>query len=73
MLRRLWEAWKPIARKIGDFQARLMLGLFYFFLVGPFSIPVKFSDPLSIKKRSPQWWPRTEPEPDTIEKALRQS
>jgi len=37
MLKQLWDKWKIIARKIGDFQARLILGVFYFVLLTPFA------------------------------------
>ena len=33
--RQLWERWKRIARKIGDFQARALMTLFYFLILGP--------------------------------------
>jgi hypothetical protein len=47
----LWQGWKRIAHKIGEFQSRLILSLFYYVLFAPFAIGVKFfSDPLQIKK-----------------------
>ena len=33
--RQLWERWKRIARKIGDFQARALMTVFYFLILGP--------------------------------------
>ena len=57
MLKRVWQAWKNIAHKIGNFQARILLTLFYAVLVFPFGIVVRlFSDPLRIK-RPPAEWP----------------
>ena len=35
-LKRLWEGWKKIAHKIGNFQARVLLTVFYAVLVLPF-------------------------------------
>ena len=50
--RRLWRQWKSVAHKIGDFQARLVLALFYFVVLAPFAMGVKiFSDPLQLKSR----------------------
>lgn len=37
-LKALWTRWKAIAHVIGDFQARLLLTLFYFLVLGPFAI-----------------------------------
>jgi hypothetical protein len=56
MLKRAWQAWKSIAHKIGNFQARVLLTLFYAVLVFPFGIVVRlFSDPLRIKRRPAEW------------------
>jgi hypothetical protein len=35
-LRRLWEGWKRMARRIGDLQARVMLTIFYVVILAPF-------------------------------------
>lgn len=56
MLKRGWRAWKAIARKIGNFQARVLLTLFYVIVVFPFGMPVHlFSDRLRIKRRPTSW------------------
>lgn len=45
----LWDAWKRLARKIGNFQARLLLALLYAIVVLPFGLIVRiFSDSLKI-------------------------
>jgi hypothetical protein len=50
VLKQLWEKWKILAHKIGDFQARLILMIFYFVLLAPFALVIKFfSDPLRLK------------------------
>ncbi|HTC48211.1 MAG TPA: hypothetical protein VK722_12870 [Candidatus Aquilonibacter sp.] len=55
-LKRLWEGWKKIAHIIGNFQARVLLTIFYAVLVLPFGIAARlFSDPLRIKQRPTQW------------------
>jgi hypothetical protein len=56
MLKRIWQAWKRIAHKIGNFQSRVLLTIFYFIFVLPFGLAARlFSDPLRIKKRPTQW------------------
>jgi hypothetical protein len=56
MLKRIWQAWKRIAHKIGNFQARVLLTIFYAVLVFPFGVAARlFSDPLRIKHRPTQW------------------
>jgi len=56
MLKRAWQAWKSIAHKIGNFQARVLLTLFYAVLVFPFGIVVRLlSDPLRIKRCPTEW------------------
>ncbi|MEM7008328.1 MAG: hypothetical protein AAF462_04260 [Thermodesulfobacteriota bacterium] len=74
--RRLWEGWKRIARKIGDFNARLILTLFYFILLFPFAVILKlFTDPLEIKKKEHIGWHNREEDTElsVLEKAERQS
>ena len=55
-LKRLWEAWKVLARKIGTFQARVLLTLLYAICVLPFGLAVRlFGDPLRTKKPPSRW------------------
>jgi hypothetical protein len=59
--RQLWERWKKIARKIGDFQARALMTVFYFLILGPISMVLRWrSDPLAIKATTPRGWKKTE-------------
>jgi len=56
LYQRAWQAWKDLAHKIGNFQARVILSIFYGILVLPFGLAARwFSDPLRIKKRPEQW------------------
>lgn len=56
MLKKAWQAWKRIAHKIGNFQARVLLTVFYGLLMFPFGIAARwFSDPLRIKRPPQQW------------------
>jgi len=34
----IWARWEPIARAIGDFQARLLLLVVYFVVTPPFAV-----------------------------------
>lgn len=70
----LWEWWKRVARRIGDFQARVLLILFYFLIAGPFALVVsRVSDPLAIKPNTPRGWrPRGSLEGEPMERARRQ-
>jgi len=55
MLKRAWQAWKELAHKIGNFQARVLLTIFYVILF-PFGLATRFfSDSLRIKHRPTQW------------------
>ena len=68
----LWQRWQKVAKKIGDFQARLILSLFYLIIVLPIGLIARmFSDPLSLKKTTAHW--ETKPSsPSRIEDARRQ-
>jgi len=72
MLKRTWEAWKRIAHRIGNFQARLLLTILYAILVLPFGLVVRLlADPLRIKRRPTAWLDHPE-SPATFEWARRQ-
>ena len=52
LLRRVWHYWAEAANYIGDFQARLLLTLFYFTVLMPYGLIVRlFGDPLHITRR----------------------
>jgi hypothetical protein len=56
MWKRAWQNWKRAAHAIGNFQARILLTVFYGVIVFPFGIAVRlFSDPLRIKCPPTQW------------------
>ena len=73
VLRRLWQGWKRIAHKIGDFQARVLLTIFYFVIVAPFGLAVRaFADPLSLRPTTPRGWRARTTATATLEQARRQ-
>jgi hypothetical protein len=52
-LKKLWLSWENFSKRMGSFQSRIILSLFYFIFVTPFALGVKiFSDPLNIKHQS---------------------
>jgi len=54
VLEATWAMWKVIAHKIGNFQARVLLSLFYFGVLGPFAVGVKMlGNPLRIHPGAP--------------------
>jgi len=72
--RRLWEWWKRLAHRIGDFQARLLLTIVYFVVIAPFGLGVRWgADPLAIKAGAAHGWQdRPPPAPDRLAWARRQ-
>ena len=74
VLKMLWERWKVIAHKIGDFQARLLLSLFYFAVLGPFALGRRLgSDPLRLRPGAGAGWlTRASVEGEPLDLARRQ-
>jgi len=67
LIRRLWAGWKRFAQRMGNFQGRVLLAMFYFIAITPFGILVRlFGDPLRLKRRarSSFWLDRPEEEID---------
>ncbi len=67
LAQRLWRKWERFGRNMGSFQSRALLSLFFFIVVSPFALAVKwFSDPLRIKHQSQEthWHIRKEEKPD---------
>jgi len=57
LLARFWRGWKRIARKVGQFQGRVVMTIFYFTIFAPFAIAIRWgSDPLAIKPGTNRGW-----------------
>ncbi|MFO7536508.1 MAG: hypothetical protein R6X32_00435 [Chloroflexota bacterium] len=71
---RLWQRWSAFAAEMGEFQSRLLMGFFYFFLVTPFGLGARlFSDMLGLKRPSaPSAWHARPPVAATLEEVKRQ-
>jgi hypothetical protein len=74
IFKQLWERWKLFAEKLGNFQSRLIMGYFYFFIVTPFALIMKFgSDPLTLKGTNSQSeWTTFDNTSRTLEESKRQ-
>jgi hypothetical protein len=60
MWRRLWEAWKVVALRIGHFQSRVIMVVLYFVVVGPIALCARLlGDPLGTKAAAPAWTTRS--------------
>lgn len=60
-LQGLWQSWRDFSIRMGSFQSRIILSLFFFTIVSPFALAVKtFSDPLKIRYRGNEshWLPK---------------
>ena len=56
-MRNLWEWWKRFGKRVGDIQARIILLVFYYVIVAPFALALRWGDdPLSIKGKLPRGW-----------------
>jgi hypothetical protein len=68
-----WNGWKRIARRVADFQGRVLLTVLYLVLVAPVGLVLRLvADPL--RGRRPQktnWTPR-DAAPITLDEARRQ-
>jgi hypothetical protein len=68
------SAWKRFARRMGNFQARLLLGAMYFLLVTPFALAGRFgADPLAAPGAGASRWRARASAPPTLDHARRQS
>jgi hypothetical protein len=74
-MRALWQAWTRVARRIGDVQARIMLTLFYYTVLGPFAVVLRMrGGGLPLRPgRSGGWHRRDEQGPSALDRARRQS
>jgi hypothetical protein len=71
--RRAWEGWKRIAHKIGVFQTRVIMTIFYFLLVLPLGLILRVvRDPLNLKHPEGTNWVPHHQEPHNLETASRQ-
>jgi hypothetical protein len=71
-LGKIWNLWLPIGRFIGDWIARIVLTIFYFTILLPYGLGVRFfADPLDLKKRNNGGWKKRSRDEVTMENARR--
>lgn len=72
-LLKIWDAIQRILRAIGMIQTAIILGLFYYLILGPFAILYKLSRLLvKIPKNPKSYWIKKPQEPVTPEKLIKQ-
>lgn len=70
-MKKIWDAWKAVAKAIGDFQFKLLFSASYFLIVSPLGLVVSlFKDFLS--KKNPPKWIKVQDNVSTIERIRRQ-
>jgi uncharacterized membrane protein YoaK (UPF0700 family) len=72
----LWNAWKGFARRMGNYQSRVLMAFIYFVVVLPFGVGVTLlADPLNVKhaRDSSNWHPKEVSLKPSIEEAREQS
>ena len=73
LLRALWEWWKPIAHRVANVQAAIILGFFYFVLLAPFALGMKLGTRRGSSQPASRWVPRLTPgDGDPMAQARRQ-
>jgi hypothetical protein len=72
-MRKFWKSTKAVLKKIGFFQGRILLSLFYYIFIVPPGLLVRmFSDPLGVKARPESFWKEWEFTSRTKEEMERQ-
>jgi len=74
VMKNFWQKWQRIAKKIGDFQARVILTMLYFVVIGPFALLVRWgADPLSLKNPQQKGWhPKADVKDSPMKRAMNQ-
>jgi hypothetical protein len=71
----LWQVWKGFARRMGNYQSRVVMSLLYFSVVLPFGLALTaVGDPLHIKRTAgpSNWQPKHNVVKPSLEEAGRQ-
>ena len=74
VLKAIWNGWKKIAHRIGVFNTKLLLFLFYYFMLGPVSLLVRLfqRDMLGKQMQAGSLYEPFEAAPLDVERARRQ-
>ena len=69
--RAVWRWWTRVAHRIGDFQARVLLTVFCYVILGPFALVLRRGDPLAIGSAAAHGWRRRDAGDRPIEEQAR--
>lgn len=74
LLKAIWEGWKRLAHRIGVFNTKLLLFLFYYLLLGPISLMVRTvqRDPLEKRIQDGSLYRESDSATFDLERARRQ-
>lgn len=76
VFKKIKDWWMPIAKKIGEFQTKVILSLLYFLVIGPISLIAYLIRADLLKKRYkkiPSFWKKDKHQPvNTMEGCQRQ-
>jgi hypothetical protein len=74
IVRWLWDGWKALALRIGEFNTKLLLFVFYYLALGPISLVSRLiqPDPLGKRAQPGTLYVPVQSPPDTLERARRQ-
>ena len=74
VLKAIWNGWKKIAHRIGVFNTKLLLFLFYYFMLGPTSLLVRLfqRDMLGKQMQDGSLYAPVQAAPLDVERARRQ-
>lgn len=69
----LWKKWLPIAQSIGNFQAQVILTIFYFVILSPLGILYRiFADPFRLRNKLVTNFEKWVHDKETLEQARKQ-
>lgn len=66
-MRQIWEKWKTIAQKIGNFQFKVIFSIFYFILITPVGVISSLFNDFLLTRQLPEWQ-RVEKNASSMEK-----
>ncbi len=74
VLRNIGHGWKRIAKRVGNFQARMLLSLFYFLLLAPFALMFRLTSKIGTggARSAGNWLPKSDPEGQPLDRARTQ-
>jgi len=73
ILKKIWRGWSAFGHFVGNLVGRIVLSVFYFTIMLPFSLGVTlFGDALKLKEKRQTFWLNRQTPPASLEEARRQ-